>query len=143
MMEEKNNSYNEEFDKNNESDKVEEEYVYKTVMRSKENSRSFSLVSLVLSVLSLLFSPISYVGLILGGLAIGFACYSRKNLGYFDGYSLAGLIIGIFGVVFSFLSLIFTYLIADTEFYKQLTLEWEKIFQWQINGLKSFDTNRL
>ena len=38
--------------------------------------------------------------------AIAFSLYSKRCLGYFDGLSLAGLMIGIFGVVFSVAALL-------------------------------------
>ena len=76
-----------------------EEYIYKKVMLDKQHSRAWSIASLTIGIVSLLLFRFIGVGIALGILAIVFALLSRRNIGYFDGLSLAGLIIGIFGVV--------------------------------------------
>lgn len=113
-------------DRNNEnlseeSEKVEkEEFAFKSVLKGTKNSRIYSLISIVSSVISVAFALLSLplVALIFGALGIVFAIISRNNLGYFDNISLWGLIIGIFGVVFSFMSFIFASLLSENESFK-------------------------
>lgn len=78
----------------------EKGYAYKTVMDGVPRSRGWSVASLVLGILSVLCCCITYGGLIMGVLAIVFAVISRRNLGYFDGMAIAGLVVGIIGTVF-------------------------------------------
>ena len=96
----------------NENSKVESEesadsdFAYKSVIGGKKNTRLWSIISFVLALLSIPFCIVPVVGIITGLGAIAFSLYSKKCLGYFDGLSLAGLMIGIFGVVFSVAALI-------------------------------------
>ena len=91
---------NEEFNKNTNS-QDDGEYVYKTVLEGKKNSRLWSVLSLVFSIVSIICCCVPWTGAILGVISIVFAIVSRVSIGYFDGLSIAGLIVGIFGVVFS------------------------------------------
>ena len=97
----------------------ESSFVFKNVINARQNSRLFSLISVVFSGLSILLSVFPWIALILGCLGIVFAVISRKNIGYFDNLSLAGLIIGIFGTVFAAMGLIFVYFIENSEFYEK------------------------
>lgn len=99
--------FNEKSKVNEEGSGAEDKYAYKNVMNGKKNSRKWSVVSLVLSLLSIALCFVPWLGIILGLAAIGFAIFSRSCIGYFDGFALAGLIIGIFGVVFSVTAIIF------------------------------------
>lgn len=108
------NGFNEE--KNNVS---EDEYLYKSVMEGKKKSRIWSLVSLICSIVSLLCCCIPLPGAVLGVLAVVFAVVSRLNIGYFDGLAIAGLIVGIFGLVFS-VSMMVLY---STDWYKDIFLK--------------------
>ncbi len=65
-----------------------------------------SILSLISAVLAVLLCPIYYVGIALGFLAIVLAVVSSMRLGYFDSLSVVGLIIGIFGLIFSVFVLI-------------------------------------
>ena len=96
-----------------EASEGEENYAYKKVInnKNKENRRTWSVASLILSVLSILLVYFSWAGIVCGVLAIGCAFISRKNIGYFDKLSLAGMFIGIFGVVFSVGAIIFSELL--------------------------------
>jgi predicted exporter len=85
----------------------ESEYVYKNVIKNKEQRRTWSVISLGLAILSIFLSYFSWVGLVLGLASIGAGIISRKNLGYFDKLSLVGLIVAIFGVVFSITGIAF------------------------------------
>lgn len=107
-----NNQYNEEAKVNNDSTESEGKYVYKSVIKNKENRRTWSVASLVLAVLSVLSLFVSWLGLTLGLLSACAGVVSRKNLGYFDKLSLAGIIIGIFSCVFAVAGIIFGELIS-------------------------------
>lgn len=107
-----NDQYNEEAKVNNESEKSESEYVYKSVIKNKENRRTWSVVSLVLAVLSVLSLLLPPLSLILGILSVGAGAFSKKNLGYFDKISIAGIIIGIFGCVFAVAGMLFGSILA-------------------------------
>lgn len=98
--------FNEKSKVNEEGSSAEDKYAYKNVMSGKQNSRKWSVVSLILSLLSVALCFVPWLGIILGLSAIGFAAFSRNCIGYFDGFALAGLILGIFGVVFSLTALI-------------------------------------
>lgn len=97
---EKNKNSKEAFD-------ADDKYAYKNVINGKQNSRTWSVISLILSLLSIVFCfVLPWIGIALGLAAICFAVVSRKTIGYFDGFAIAGLIIGIFGIVFSASALI-------------------------------------
>ena len=88
----------------------EQNYAFKNVLKKNPNKRTWSVVSIVLAGLSILLLPIPILpiaSIILAVLAIGASVLSRVNLGYFDKLSLAGLIVSIFGSVFSLAGIIF------------------------------------
>lgn len=90
------------------------EYAYKSVIKKDlKNRRTISVISLILAVLSIIFIFAPWVGLVCAILSVGMALWSRKNLGYFDKISLAAIIIGIFGVVFSISAIIFGGIISS------------------------------
>lgn len=97
----------------------EDEYLYKSVMDGKKKSRIWSLASLIFAIVSLLCCCIPWPGAVLGVLSIIFAVISRLNIGYFDGLAIAGLIVGIFGLVFS-VSMMVLY---STDWYKDVFLK--------------------
>ncbi len=78
----------------------EEERYYEVMESGKVKTRAFSVISLILGVISILFSFIGWIGFLVGAVAIIFSVISRIKLGYFDSMSIAGLILGIFGAVF-------------------------------------------
>lgn len=108
--------YNEEARVEREEPQGEDEYAYKTVIKNKQNRRTWSVASLALAVLSILLLYFPIVSLIIGALSVGAGALSRKNLGYFDKLTLAGIIVGIFGIVFSVAGLIFGGIIAGALF---------------------------
>ena len=107
------NEFNEEVQDTNESVDSEQKYAFKNVIKKNPNKRTWSVVSIVLACLSLVSVILSPLSIILGILAIGAAILSRVNLGYFDKLSLAGLIVAIFGVVFSICGIILSSIIAS------------------------------
>ena len=74
-------------------------YAYRDMMQYK--SRGWSVASFVLSLISVICCCMWYISGILAVLGIIFAIVSRKNLGYFDGLGIAGLVLSIFGLVFA------------------------------------------
>jgi hypothetical protein len=80
----------------------------------------WSVASCAAAIISILCSLFPYPAIVLGALAIIFAIFSRRNIGYFDGLALAGLFIGIAGVVFGAGGLFFNYFAENSEWYKQL-----------------------
>lgn len=78
----------------------DQDYAYKVVTEYK--SRAWSVASFVLSLISLIvccFSEFFVVVMVCAVLGIVFSIISRKTLGYFDGLSIAGLVVGIFCLV--------------------------------------------
>ena len=98
--------FNENLENNEQNSSKKSEYAYKNVMNGKQNKRTWSVISFVLAIASILFCSIPTVGIILGLLAIGFAIFSRLSIGYFDGFSLIGLLLAIVGVVFSIAAIV-------------------------------------
>ena len=97
-----------------ETDEENSDYAYKSVIKKDKTSRrTWSVISLIFAVLSILTLYFSWVSLVIGAVAVGCAAVSRKNLGYFDKISLAGIIIGIFGMVFSLTGIIFGGILAS------------------------------
>ncbi|MBQ9070535.1 MAG: DUF4190 domain-containing protein [Clostridia bacterium] len=94
----------------------EKEDRYYEIFDKSKKTMGWSVASLVLGIVSVLCCCLGWVGLLMGALAIVFAVVSRVSLGYFDGMSIAGLILGIFGVVFGGVMLGITLLAATDEF---------------------------
>lgn len=72
----------------------------------EKRNRLWSVISLAASILSVVLCPFYYVSLVFAAIAIVGAVISRRTLGYFDGLSVAGLLLGLVGVVFGSFSLI-------------------------------------
>ena len=124
--------------KSEEKKSGEQNYAYQNVIRNKTNSRAWSIVSFVLSILSVICCCSSWVSLILAVLSVAFAGYSRKNLGYFDGLSLAGLIIGIFGIVFAVMGIVSSYLFEDN--INRMLEEFERYLENVLDDGSSIET---
>jgi hypothetical protein len=102
---------------------------YKTVMDGVPRSRGWSVASMVLGILSILCCCFTYVPLVMSVLAIIFSIVSRRNLGYFDGMAIAGLVMGIIGFIFSVMALVGDlYVQANPEILEEL------LKQLQIGG---------
>ena len=86
----------------------EEERYYEIFDNGKPKSLGWSIASIVLGIISVLYGFIGWIGIIIGAAAICFAVISRVRLGYFNTMSVAGLILGIFGMVFGISYLLFT-----------------------------------
>ena len=86
-------------------EKISDDYYELPKARSSRNM-IWSVVSLALGVLSIPFAGIYVLGLILAVMAVGAGLLSRYRLGYFDKYSVSGLIFGIMGTVCGVFSMI-------------------------------------
>ena len=102
-----NNQYDEEIKVDSEDVKTDNKSLYKNVLKTKENRRTLSVISLAIAVLSVLLLFIPWLGLLFSIAAIATGVFSRRNLGYFDKLTLSALIISIFGFVFSIVGIIF------------------------------------
>ncbi len=96
-MEEKITDFDE---KEVEKDNKEEKFAYKSIFKENKNTRVWSLASVIAAVLSVIFCFLPVLGIIFSLFSVAFSFVSRRVLGYFDGLSIAGLVIGIFGFVF-------------------------------------------
>ena len=81
---------------------------------SKPRTMLYSILSLVCGIVSLVLGCCGgWFGLGIGALAIVFSVISRRHLGYFDGKSIAGLVLGICGAVFGICSIALDYLVMS------------------------------
>ncbi len=79
----------------------ENRYTYEAIKHDdKPKTRAYSIVSLILGIVSIFCCCSGFMPIICGILAIVFASIAKSHLGYFDGLALAGLILGIFGLLF-------------------------------------------
>ncbi len=69
--------------------------------RGKPKNIGWSVASVICAVLSFSLSLFGWAGLVFGVMSIACAIAARIKLGYFNGWSIAGILIGIFGTVFS------------------------------------------
>ena len=74
---------------------------YEVFEKSKTKSMWWSVASLAAGFLSVICSIFGWFGLIVGVISVVLAVVSRIKLGYFDRFCVVGLIVGIFGIVFS------------------------------------------
>ncbi|MBE6634627.1 MAG: DUF4190 domain-containing protein [Ruminococcaceae bacterium] len=74
--------------------------------KSKHKTRLWSLISFVFALASVALCFFGWIGLAFAVCAVVMSFVSRRLLGYFDGFAVAGLICGIFGVVFSAVKII-------------------------------------
>ena len=114
---------------NNQNGYGSQDYSFETLMRNgRPKSFGWSVASMVIGIISLVCCFFGWTGFILGAVSIALSIVSRRKLGYFDGMSVAGLILGIFGLVFGVSVLIaVNFLITEEmmeefwqEYYKQL-----------------------
>jgi hypothetical protein len=102
----------------------EQDYAFHTLMKNgRPKTIGWSVASLVVGVISLVCCCLGWSGVVLGALAVVFAILSRRMLGYFDGLSIAGMVLGIFGFVLGAALIFITYAIPEEfweEYYKQI-----------------------
>lgn len=97
---------------------------------SKPRTMIYSVLSLILGIASFILCCCGgWFGLGLGVLAIVFSIVSRRHLGYFDGMSIAGLVLGICGTVFGLVVVALNFLTASgmlDAYLEQFFLEMEE-----------------
>ena len=124
------NGWNNGYDNNQNSNSSynEEEYAFQTVMRNgRPKTVAWSVASLIAGIVSVVCCSLGWTGIVLGALAIVFAILSRRMLGYFDGMSIAGLILGIFGFVFG-IAIIIAINSLPPEFWEEYMKQFEDIY---------------
>ena len=86
--------------RNNYNENGDQDYAFNTVGKNgKPKTIGWSIASLTTGLVSVFTSFFGWSGLILGIAAIIFAVISRRSLGYFDGKTILGLILGIHGIL--------------------------------------------
>ena len=78
-----------------------EDRYYEIFEKSKHKTLGWSVASLAFGIISVLCCFFGWIGLVFGVIAVLLSAISRVSLGFFDGMSIAGLILGIFGIVFA------------------------------------------
>ena len=109
--------------------KENEEYSYKVMMDGLQKSRAWSVASIAVAVASVICCCLPWFGLVCGILAVVFAVVSRKAIGYFDNLAIAGLIVGIFGIVFGVSNMVLNYLIENTDMLSEFVAEYEQLLE--------------
>ena len=100
----------------NTPNEAKEDRYYEVFDKNKPKTMGWSLTSMILGIVSVICCCVGWAGLVVGIAAIVFAIVSRCSLKYFDAMSIAGLILGIFGIVFSGVMLLATVFMAMPEF---------------------------
>ena len=97
----------------------EEDYAFTMVTNNgKPKTLGWSVASMTFGILSVITCCFGYSALVLGVISVILAVVSRKNLGYFNGMSVAGLVLGIIGFVFG-AAMIITIIFADESLFEQ------------------------
>ena len=105
----------------------EQDYAFQTLMRNgRPKTFGWSVASLVMGLLSVVCCYLGWSGIIFGIAAFLLSLLSRKKLGYFDGMSIAGLILGIFGFVFGVSILISVNFLITEEMMEEF---WEEFYK--------------
>ncbi len=81
---------------------------------SRPRTMLYSILSLICGIASFILCCCGgWFGLGIGALAIAFSIISRHHLGYFDGKSVVGLVLGICGAVFGIAFIVLEYLVES------------------------------
>lgn len=104
---------------NNPFEENNDDYLFKMVTNNgRRKTYGWSVAAMVSGIISVICCCTGYAGVVFGVLAIVFAIISRKNLGYFDGMAISGLVLGIIGFFLGVALIIASYTIDD-EFIKE------------------------
>ena len=95
----------EEVETEKESNNDSDEY-YDLPLAIKSRTLIWAVISFTAGILSLALCPFYYVGFVFAGMAAAASLVSRRNLGFFEKYSIMGLVLGIIGFVFSIFTLV-------------------------------------
>lgn len=121
------NNYQNDFSLNNNG------YPYGTVPPIRNNT--FATLALVFGILSLVLGCCcTYLGALLGIPAIVFACVDRSRNGSMNGLSIAGLILGIIGTVYTLAIIVFAVVL-------QANGGMDAYFEWMEEMLESMEEN--
>lgn len=96
--------------------KSSDDRYYEVFEKSKTKSMVWSVLSLVFGIVSVALSATGFVTLILGVLAVVFAVVSRVKLGYFDTKTIVGMTLGIFGIVFGAVMIVWNSIFSENIF---------------------------
>jgi hypothetical protein len=100
------------------NDNDENDYLFKMVTdNGRPKTYGWSIASMVCGILSVICC-FGFASIIFGILAAAFAFISRKNLGYFDGMSIAGIVLGIIGFILGLVLVIASSMIDIEEYQK-------------------------
>lgn len=110
-------------------------YTFQTVMDIKSRNRGFAIASMVLGIFSILCCCFNYVALIIAALSIIFAVVSRVRMGYFDGMAIAGLVLGIIGLVFA-VAVTLVDLVFLNEYLEWIKANYPEIYE-QLEGAEA------
>lgn len=109
------------------------DYAFRTVMRNgRPKTLGWSVASMVCGIVGVVCCCFGWSALFLGAIAIALAIVSRVKLGYFDGMSIAGLILGIFAFVFGLA--IVAVIFANPEMIEQYLEEYMKQIEEMEQG---------
>jgi hypothetical protein len=89
---------------------------YEVFEKSKTKTMFWSVMSLVFGIASVALSIFGWVALSLGALAVIFAVVSRIKLGYFDAKTIVGMMLGIFGIVFGVVMVVWNSIFSENLF---------------------------
>ena len=85
---------------------ISSEEVYPLPPSIKSRSLIWSVLSIILAALGLVLFKVYYVGILFSVVAVCFALVSRKNLGFFEKYSILGIIFGVMGFITNIFSMV-------------------------------------
>jgi hypothetical protein len=109
-----------------------QDYAFQTLMRNgRPKTKGWSVASMVLGIISVICCCGGWCSIILGIGAIILAIVSRKSLGYFDGMSVAGIVLGIFGFVLGITLIIGIAMLPD-EFWDEFWAEYNKMYGGEL-----------
>ena len=111
-----------------------DDYAFQTLNRhGRPKTLGWSLASLICGIIAAVTASFGFSGIILGVCAIIFAIVSRRILGYFDGKSIGGLILGIFGLIFGVAMLVYVATLGEED--QKFLWDWIKeLFADMENG---------
>ena len=93
--------------------KEETDRYYEIFNTDKPKKRIWSIISLILATASVILCFFGCIGFVIGFLAVISSLISRRNLKYFDMLSIMGLIVGIFGMVFGGVCLVWSLIFSE------------------------------
>ena len=106
----------ESFEETDDGADVDTDRYYEVFSKSKTKTMWWSVLSLIFGIASVGLTAFGWVALSLGVLAVLFSVISRVKLGYFDGKTVAGLMLGIFGIVFGTVTVLWSELVGNSIF---------------------------